>query len=244
MTGLIRAELAKLTTVRTPRWVLLAQIVLLAMAASGAVVSGALTAQRLASPDGLRLLLAHGGVVAIFSLAVGITLSAGEFRHGTVVDTFLTEPRRGRVMLAKLVAGLLAGLVGGAVVAGATLGLGVAWCAAKDVGFDWSVGWRSGVGVLLWQAFYTVLGVAVGAVVRAQAAAVVTAVAWLFVAETALGQLVGGLARWLPATAASALGNTPGDTLLSQLAGGVVLAGWTALAAVAAVAVTARRDLA
>lgn len=243
MTGLVGAELAKLTTVRIPRWVLLAQVALLAMAGSGAVVSGALTAQRLATPSGLRLLLAHGGVVAVFSLAVGITLSAGEFRHGTVVDTFLTEPRRGRVMVAKLVAGLVAGLVGGAVVSAATLGLGVAWCTAKGVTFDWSVGWRSGVGVLLWQALYTVLGVAVGAMIRAQAAAVVAAVAWLFVAETALGQLVGPLARWLPATAASALGNTPGDTLVSQVTGGAVLAGWTALAAAGAVVLTARRDL-
>jgi ABC-2 type transport system permease protein len=243
VTGLIRAELAKLTTVRTPRWMLLAQVVLLTMAASGAVVSGALSAERLAEESGLRTLLAHGGVVAIFSLAVGITLSAGEFRHGTVVDTFLTEPRRERVMAAKLAAGLLAGLIVGAVVAAATIGIGVAWCTAKDVDFNWSVGWRSGVGILMWQALYAVLGVAIGAIVRAQSAAIVTAVAWLFVAETALAQLISSLARWLPATAATALGYMPDDALLPQVGGGLVLAGWTALAAVGAIALTARRDL-
>lgn len=248
MTALIRAELAKLATVRTPRWVLFAQVVLLSMAASGAVVSGALPAERLAEESGLRTLLAHGGVVAIFSLAIGVTLSAGEFRHGTAVDTFLSEPRRERMMAAKLTAGLLAGLVAGAVVAVVTVALGVAWCAAKDVAFDWSIGWRSGVGVLLWQALYTVIGVALGAMVRAQSVAIVAAVAWLFVAETALGQLVGSIAGWLPATAAATLGYAPDDTLASalgsQAGGGLVLAGWTALAAAGALILTCRRDLA
>jgi len=244
MTGLIRAELAKLTTVRAPRWVLLAQVALLAMAASGAVVSGVLSPEKMASGEGLRRLLEHGGVVAIMSLAVGITLSAGEFRHGTVIDTFLTEPRRERVTAAKLVAGLLAGLLVGAIIAAATVGIAAGWCAAKGVTMDWSVAWRSAVGITLWQALYTVIGVALGALIRAQSAAVVVAVAWLFVAETALSQLLTAVGRWLPATAASALGNAPDAGLLTQAGGGLVLAGWTALAAAAAVVVTARRDLA
>ncbi len=244
MNALIEAELIKLSTVRTPRWVLLAQVLLLAAAASGAVVSGGLSAGQLATPEGLRMFLSHGGVVAIFSLAVGITLSAGEYRHGTVVDTFLTEPRRPRIVAAKLVAGLTAGLVAGLVVAAVTVGLGVAWCAAKDVPFDWSVGWRSAVGVLLWQVLYTALGTALGMMITAQSAAVVAAVAWLFVAETALGQLVGSLARWLPATAASALGNAPGEDMLSQVGGGLVLTAWTAVAAAGALALTVRRNLA
>jgi ABC-2 type transport system permease protein len=240
---LVRAELAKIASVRTPRWVLVAQVALLVAAASGAVASGGIPAERLATPEGLRLLLAHGGVVAILSLAVGITVSAGEYRHGTVVDTLLTEPRRERVVVAKVAAGLVAGAVAGAVVAATTLAVGLAWCAAEDVAFDWAVGWRSALGVLLWQALYAALGVGIGSVVTAQAAAVVTAVAWVFVAETALGQLVGGVARWLPATAASALGNAPGDDLLPQLAGGLVLAAWTTVVAGAAVLLTHRRDV-
>ena len=244
MIGLIRAELAKLTTVRAPRWVLLGQVALLALATSGAVASGVLSPAKMASGEGLRRLLEHGGVVAIMSLAVGITLSAGEFRHGTVIDTFLTEPRRERATVAKLAAGLLAGLGVGVTVAAATVAIAAGWCAAKDVTMDWSVAWRSAVGITLWQALYTVIGVALGAMVRAQAAAVVVAVAWLFVVETALSQLLSQVGRWLPATAASALGNAPDAGLLPQVGGGLVLAGWAALAGVAAVALTARRDLA
>ena len=201
MIAVVRSELLKLATVRTPRWVLLAQVLLLAAAASGAVVSGALTPETMATPDGMRLFLAHGGVVAILSLAVGITMSAGEFRHGTAVDTFLTTPRRGRLVGAKLVAGALAGLVAGLVVAVAVLGLALAWFGAKGVDLDAQVVARSLVGVVLWQVLYAVLGVALGSVVRAQAAAITIAVAWLFVAETALSQLVTSVGRWLPATA-------------------------------------------
>ena len=242
-TALVRAELLKLTSVRTPRWVLLAQVALLALAASGAVVSGALTAQDLARPDGLRRLLEHGGVVGILSLAVGITLSAGEFRHGTAVDTFLTEPRRVRATVSKLLAGLVAGLVAGVVVATATLAIGAFWCRERGVTMDWSVAWRSGAGVLGWQALYTVIGVALGAVVRAQATAVVAAVVWLFVAETAIAQLADPVGRWLPATAAAALGNAPDGGLLPQAGGGLVLLAWTLAAGVTAAVVTARRDL-
>lgn len=243
MRALIRAELTKLATVRTPRWVLLVQVVLLAMAASGAVVSGTLSAERMATSEGMRTFLAHGGVVAIFSLAVGITMSAGEFRHGTVVDTFLTTPRRGLVVVAKLVAGALAGLVAGLVVVATVVLLAVIWYGAKGVTLDWDVVARSTLGVLVWQILYTVLGVALGAVVRAQAAAVVAAVAWLFVAETALSQLVSSVGRWLPATAASALGNAPGKGYLPQVGAGLVLAGWTALAGLLAVEFTRRRDV-
>ena len=242
--GLLRSELLKLTSVRTPRWVLVGQVALLVLAASGAVVSGALDPANLAGGVGLRRLLEHGGIVAIMSLAVWITLSAGEFRHGTAIDTFLSEPRRERVVAAKLGAGLLAGLAVGVVVAAATVGVAAAWCGVKDVDLDPAVTWRSAVGVTLWQASYTVIGVALGSLVRAQAAAVVVAVAWLTIAETAIAQLVSSVGRWLPATAATALGNAPDDGLLTQLGGGLVLAGWTAAAALAAVVVTARRDLA
>lgn len=244
MRRLVAAELAKLATVRTPRWVLLAQVLLLAMAASGAVVSGALSAERMATADGMRTFLAHGGVVAILSLCVGVTLSAGEYRHGTVVDTFLTTPRRGRVVTAKLVAGGIAGLVAGVLVAASVVVLAVAWYGAKGVGLDWAVVARSAAGVVLWQVLYTMLGVALGAVIRSQVAAFVVAVAWLFVAETALSQLLASVGRWLPATAASALGNAPGDGYLPQAGGGLVLAAWVALAGLVAVALTRRRDVA
>lgn len=244
MIALIRSELMKLTSVRTPRWMVPAQILLFAMAASGAVVSGALSVQDLATGDGQRLLLAHGGVVAILSLCVGITMSAGEFRHGTVLDTYLSEPRQERVVLAKLAAAGLAGLVVGVLLAAATVGVGLAWCAARGVALDWSIAGRSAIGIVVWQALYTVIGVALGAMIRAQAAAIVVAVVWLFIVESALSGLISSVGRWLPAAAASALGNAPAGWLLPQIGGGLVLAGWTLAAALGSIVLTRHRDLA
>ncbi len=244
MTALIRSELLKLFTVRAPRWIVLAQIPLFAMAASGAIVSGAISTHDLATEDGQRLLLSHGGVGAILSLCLGITLSAGEFRHGTVVDTFLSEPRRDRVIAAKLTAAGMVGLAIGVIIAAATLVVGLIWCVAKDVTLDWSVAGRSAIGIVAWQALFTVIGAALGAMIRAQGAAIAASVAWLFIAETALGQLISSIARWLPASAASATGNAPADWLLPQACGGLVLLGWTLAAAAGAVFLTRRRDLA
>ena len=40
----------------------------------------------------------------LFAIIVGITIVTTEFRHGTVTPTFLVEPRRERVIVAKAIA--------------------------------------------------------------------------------------------------------------------------------------------
>lgn len=244
--GLVAAEILKLSTTRAARWVLAAGGLLVALAMSGAIASGGVPLASLGTDDGLRTVMEHGGLPAILPLILGVLMTAGEYRHGTVVDTFLTEPRRSRAVLAQLTAGALVGLASGvvcAVVAAVTAAL---WYAAKDVPLDLGspVAVRSLVGIVAWQALYTVIGVAVGAIVRAQAAAIVTVIAWVFIAETAIAGLVVSLGRWLPATAARALGNAPDAGLLPQVGAAAVLLGWAVLLSVGAIAATARRDLA
>lgn len=242
--GLVRAELLKLSSVRSSLWLLVAGAGLSALALSGSVASGAVP--DLASDEGLRIVLQHGGVGAILPLVLGILISAGEYRQGTVVDTFLTEPRRGRVVAAKLVTGGALGLVAGLITCVTTAVAATAWYAAKDVDLDLTSGVavRSLVGVALWTLLYAALGIAIGAVIRTPPVAIVSAVVWLFIIEGALAGLAVDVGRWLPGTAAGALGNAPADGLLSQAGGGVVLLGWTAVAAVAAVLLTRRRDVA
>ena len=240
------AELLKLNSTRAARWIVIGAALLAALVISGAVASGGVSLNELATDAGLRTVLEHGGLAAIMPLILGILISAGEYRHGTVVDTFLTEPRRARVIGAKLLAGATAGVVAGIACAGATAVTVAAWYSAKDVPLDLSstAVVRSLVGIVLWDLLYAVIGVAVGSLIRAQAAAIVTAVVWIFVAETALSGLVVSLGRWLPATAARTVGNAPDAGLLPQVGAGVVLLGWAAVAAVGAAAVTTRRDVA
>jgi len=236
------AELLKLRTTRAARWIVLGAALLSALAISGIVASGAVSQGQLSTDSGLRTVLTHGGLGSILSLILGILISAGEYQHGTVVDTFLTEPRRSRVIGAKLLA---VGIVAGVACAATTATTVSAWYAAKNVPLDLgsTVVVRSLVGIVLWQTLYAMLGVCVGALVRAQAVAIVSVLVWLVVVETAIAGLVMSLGRWLPATAANTLGNAPGTGLLPQVGAGVVLLGWVTLAAVGALVNTSRRDV-
>jgi ABC-2 type transport system permease protein len=245
MNGLIHSEMAKILTTRAAKWVVLAELCLIALAESGAVASGTLSKAKMATPSGVKLLLEHGGLGAIMSLVLGILISAGEYRHGTIADTFLSVPRRTPVMVAKLWIGFLVGILAGILSSATALVTALIWYSAKGVSFDLTSATviRSLIGIVLWHAMYAAIGVGVGALVRSQAVAIVLAVIWIFVAETAVSQLVVSLGRWLPATAAKGLGNSSDSGLLPQYGAGLVLAGWVALAAVAAIAATKRRDI-
>jgi ABC-2 type transport system permease protein len=245
MKGLMHSELAKLLTTRAVKWVVLAELFLVALAESGAIASGALSTAKLETPGGVRLVLEHGGLAAIMSLVIGILVTAGEYRHGTIADTFLSVPRRTPVVVAKLWIGFFAGVLAGILSSLTALVTAVIWYSAKGLSFDVTSASvvRSLIGIVLWHAMYATIGVALGALLRSQAVAIVLAVIWIFVAETAVAQLVVSVGRWLPATAARGLGYSSDSGLLPQLGAGFVLAGWAAVAAVAAIAVTKRRDV-
>ena len=113
MSSLLRSEFRKLSTVRGT-WLLLAAGPLLVVAGvTGLVQSGG----DVHDPATQGKALGHIALAALFTLIFGIFAVAGEYRHGTVTDTFLSAPGRGRVVAAKLA-------VYGAV--GAAAGLGSA----------------------------------------------------------------------------------------------------------------------
>ena len=116
---LVVAELHKLTTTRAPRWVAASAVGMTLLALSGAVASGGIPEETMATPDGVRLVLGHGGLAAILALVLGVLATASEHRHGTVVDTLLSEPRRGLVLTAKGTALAVVGERPGWVVGGA-----------------------------------------------------------------------------------------------------------------------------
>jgi ABC-2 type transport system permease protein len=247
MLTLIRAEVLKLRTVRGP-WLLLAAGPLLVIAGiSGLVVSGG----DLHDPATQAKALAHVGLTSIFALAFGIVAVAGEYRHKTITDTFLSTPARGRVIVAKLAVSAGAGALTAVLSTLVGLGVAAAWWSDKGASFGWgqSAMWATAAGGIAWNAAFAALGVGVGALIRNLAGAIAAALAWIALVEGIVGQLIGNLARWLPFYAGQALGAggstsmLPGH-LLPRWGAAAVLAVYTAVFAVAAVAVTARRDVA
>jgi ABC-2 type transport system permease protein len=241
----LTSEFRKLGTVRSP-WLLLALGPLIVVAGiSGLVASGG----NVHDPAMPGRALAHVGLAAIFTLVFGILAVAGEYSRGTITDTFLSFPARRSVITAKLAAYAAVGAAAGLVSAGVALAVTAAWWSAKGGTFHLPAAgtWRTLGGGVAANAAFAAIGVGVGALVRSLVAAVAAALAWVAVVEGIAGQLIGsGLARWLPLHASESLDRaslTPASGLLPQWGGGLVLLGYAALFAAAALLITLKRDV-
>jgi ABC-2 type transport system permease protein len=222
----MRTELRKLTTVRAPWLLLAAAAVLVALGASGRLSSHREDAVGAA---------AHAGLVSLFPLVLGIMSIAGEYRHRTIADTYLSTPRRQRVLLEKLAVSTLAGAGFGVAAALTALVTVKAWGA--EIGDDV---WPTLAGDVAWNALFAAIGVGLGALVRNQVAAIAGALAWLLLIEGVAAELLGtDAARWLPFRAATALGKV--NTDLGQWTAALVLAGYALAFTIGALAVQ-RRD--
>jgi ABC-2 type transport system permease protein len=245
MLPLIRSEWRKLSTVRGP-WLLLAAGPLLVVAGiTGLIQSGG----NVHDPATAGRALAHVALAALFTLVFGIFAVGGEYRHGTITDTFLSSPDRGRVVTAKLAVYAAVGAVAGLVSSAVAVAVTAAWWAAKGGSFHLSAAdsWRTLAGGVAVNVAFAAICVGVGALVRNLAVAIAAALAWIALVEGVAGQLVGsGLARWLPFSASEALGRADmagASRLLPQWGGGLVLAGYAVAFAVAAMVTTLRRDV-
>jgi ABC-2 type transport system permease protein len=241
---LLRSELRKVSTVRGP-WLLLGAGPLIVLAGiAGLVQSG----ENLQDQATQTRALGHVGLAAIFTLVFGILAIAGEYRHGTITDTYLTSPTRGKAVGAKLTVYGLIGAAAGLVCSATALAVTSAWWAAKGATFHLSASgdWRILAGGVAANIALAIIGVGLGGLVRNVVGAVALALAWVAVIEGIVGQLVGsGLARWLPFYASQALekANITGTQLLSQWGGGLVLLAYAALFAGTAIVTTLRRDV-
>lgn len=247
MTTLIRIELLKLRT--TPAgWVALALTALLTVAS---VFSSVLPAGVQGTPDvgtvaNMSKVFATGVVSANVMLVLGIMIAAGEDRHRTILATYLGEPRRGRVLVAKLATAGGVGLVYGALTFGLTVAVAVPLYATQGV-HTYPVSLAAlWLGTTLLTGCFGLLGAALGALTRNTVGAIVGALGWVFLVELAILQpLVPSVAKWFPTGAAIPLTTPPqaGGTNLEPAAAALVLVGWSVLVALAASRLTLRREL-
>jgi ABC-2 type transport system permease protein len=239
---MLSAEFRKLRTVRTV-WVLLALAQVIIVAGVGGLM---LNRDDATSLDVQRGAVAHVGLVSLFTLVLGITAVAGEYRHRTITDAYLATPRRDRVVLAKLGVYTGAGVAFGVVGAATALITTAIWLAAKGSSLDTSSVdlWRTVVGGIAWNAAFAAIGVGIGALITNLMGAVAAALAWLALVEGIVAQLIGDAKDWLPFALGSALDALPTSTGgPRQWQAALALAGYAVAFAIAAVATTVRRDV-
>jgi ABC-2 type transport system permease protein len=245
MSDLVAAEWLKLRTTRLLYGMAPAAVLLSFVAVTGAVLTTDRADIPLASAEGLDRVLSLSGTGALVVLLAGILVSAGEYRHGTAPDTFLTTPRRHWVAGAKLAVGAAIGLAAGVITAAACVAAATALFAAKGASFpfdDQDV-WLTLAGTLTYTTLFAVLGVALGTLIRNQVLAVAVALAWIGIVEHLLIALAPSIGRWLPAAAGQAIVRTPIDDLLSPLGGVAVLGAYTVAIGVLGVRFAVTRDV-
>jgi ABC-type transport system involved in multi-copper enzyme maturation permease subunit len=170
-----------------------------------------------------------------------------EYRHRTATPTFLTTPRRGAVVTAKLVAYALAGALLALVVVAvnyATVAIhaGALGDAPALSGDNLGILFRS----LLALTIYAVIGVGLGALLRNQVGAIVGGLVYLFVVEPIIRQVpaTSGAYKWMPGGGLEALTATfQGPDVLEAWQGGLLLIGYGLVAALLGTLIAVRRDV-
>ena len=245
MTRLVAAELFKLRTTRTFAAMVGATFALLLLL----VVLSLALSDSFNTRNDVRSLLSSASLSGLFMLVLGVVAGAGEYRHGTIASTLLVTPDRLRAVTAQTLGVGAAGLAVGLASALVCAAIGLPWLASKDAA---TLPTGDLVALLLGCAVYTGLaaafGVALGALMRNQVAAVVLVLVFLFVIDPAVASLVDSYSQFSLSGLATAISGgspdeAPGDDLLTQGVAALVWAAYTAALAVAAAVLTARRDI-
>lgn len=247
-----RSELVKLTTTRLPVWLLLASATLAFLLVFVTVPTrsaGAGDALHLYDPDLLARVtgVAVGGA-EVLMLVLGVLAYTQELRFGTISGTLLATPSRSRVLFAKIGAIAVAALVFWVAIAAVSVIASAAFISGRGGTLTWSTGLIEVIGgIAATLVLYGVLGVAVGAVVQNQIAAIVGSLIWLLVVEQLLMALFPAVGRWTFAGTTSALVQlgraSTYDTRPSFAAGSALLVAYTAILVGAALLVTSHRDI-
>lgn len=248
MTALVGSELLKIRTTRS-WWAYLIVIVLF----TGIGVAAEIGTSRSENRGTLSFqlgLVDTVGVAVLFAIILGITIVTTEFRHGTVTPTFLVEPRRERVIVAKAVAAVVVAIGFALLSLAVVAAVAIPWLTIVDVPLQLGDGEflvrvaEQILSTVLW----ALMGVAIGTVVQSQVAALVGTLIWIFVGEALLVGLsvlldVERAAGYLPFHALDSADGSGGENLLSYEGGIVVSIGWIALLGVLGTWRARRRDI-
>lgn len=258
MINLLKSEWLKLIFVRT-HWGLLVAATLISI--FSVVVTpfiinndASVFGFSLADTAGVDAVYANAISGYIFSLILGIMLITGEFRHGTAVATFLAAPKRAHVIAAKLIVGSFGGVI--IMLVSAALSLLAGYLALQSFENVASPSENLFTNTFLVSTIsgivLTIIGLALGALIRNQILAIVGALIYLFVIDPLLLTLLPEAGKFLPSgliTAMLAIDiNAPElgfdtNNLLTPLPATLLLLGYGVSFAIVALSTTLRRDV-
>ncbi|MFW5472619.1 ABC transporter permease [Knoellia sp. CPCC 206450] len=157
MPRLVHVELRKMVDTRAGRWMLIT------MSAISVVVLAVFLIWGPADEATYATLLGLTSFPLVVLLPIlGIMAATAEWSQRTGLVTFTLEPRRGRVVLAKVVAALLLGLVVTVTAFAAAAVANVIGSSVGDGSGAWDVTWKVALGVVLGFAIYVLQGLAFG----------------------------------------------------------------------------------
>jgi ABC-2 type transport system permease protein len=250
MIRLVRAEWTKLFTTKVWIGLLLGACVMvigfgvLLTAFAGNPESGI---PAVGTPLYEELAMANAVNVNVLFLIIGIIGMTQEYRHRTATPTFLTTPRRGHVVVAKLLAYALAAALFAFVVLVvnyATVAIHAGARGAVPPLNEDNLGTLASCGLAL--VIYAVIGVGVGALLRNQVGAIVGGLVYLFVIEPVIRSIpaTAGAYKWMPGGGLEALTATfQGPELLDAWQGALLLLGYGLVAALLGTFLAVRRDV-
>jgi ABC-2 type transport system permease protein len=261
VSALIQAELLKMRTVRTTPWLLVLTAALTAAIAIVSVLQIVLGDLTYSGNEPLRSVIGGVGTAGghLVMLCLGIMSLGGEFRHNTITPTLLAEPRRPRVVAAKLAGVSLVGLLFAVVAVAVAVAIAAPWLAGTGYPVSFADGefWLQVLGNVLVLVLYGLMGFGLGVLIRNQVVAILLAVIWVFLLEGILSAVsarwFSWLAPWLPGSAAASLQRTfvPAGTegaefipdYLPMWGGGLVLLAYALLFTAAGTAFVLNRDV-
>ncbi len=224
-----KAELLKTFTTRT--WWVLGLVMVLFIGFTAALL-GLAFSNLLGEGDGdlgpepAVIIYSLGSAMGyLFPVLLGALAVTGEYRHHTITPTFLSVGRRGPVLAAKATVqggmGLLYGVVAlsAAVLGSVFFFLGSGMNTGLGDGATWAMFLRSIIAMGLW----AVVGVALGALIRSQAGAIVLVLVFTQFIEPiarmggALNDTVATITKFLPGSVSDAF---VGQSIYSVMAAG------------------------
>jgi ABC-type transport system involved in multi-copper enzyme maturation permease subunit len=253
MTRLVRAEWTKLFTTRVWIGLLLGACVLaggfsaLFTGLAGVSQNGQPGLPAVGTSDYEQLVFSVGANASVLLLILGVIGMTQEYRHRTATPTFLTTPRRGNVVIGKLIAYALVAVPFALLILAVNVLVVEIYAGARGdapaLNAD-NLQTLGAAGLVL--VVFSVIGVGVGALLRNQVGAIVGSLVYLYVVEPIVSSIsaIQPAYKWLPGGAVQAItSDFQAPDLLEPWQGVLLLLGYGLVAALLGTFLAVRRDV-